>query len=410
MPQPTRTLTRCFSALLLLAAFVGAAKAKVAIGVGPRPPRGQPAAATKPVASPHLLALTKVAVANFSPDGELLMTVSEEDHQVHFWKSENGEEVNRFGVDVTYALFSASGNRVMTWGDDRVVRIFDAHTGKALRRLNGSADTLAAGAISPDGSRALTCATGETVINLWDAATGQLLGALEAHTSPITALVFSPDGAQAISLSGESARIGLRSGFTTRPATAPADVSLCLWNLQTRKLVNKIDLPTPAQSPGFSRDGKLLLLLLGSGPKIYDLATAQEIPAPRSPQKNFPAGQFTADRKTGLSKAIGSAAITNAVTGENLRPLEGPIEGLPLCNTFSENGDRLILGTGKVSLFSRNPNAPGNVYVYEVATGKRLASFDGHAREVTQVRLSADATRALSLDSDKTLFLWALPR
>jgi WD40 repeat protein len=399
-----------FVTLVCVAGIACAAEAKIAIGVGGSGRVRIPSPATQPIASPHLLTLAKVSITSFSPDGQILMTVADDDHQVHFWSAQNGEEVNRFGVAVTGAAFSASGNRVMTWGDDQVVRIFDARTGKALRRLQEAPEPLRASVLSPDGSRALTCAAGQNVITLWDAQNGQSLGTLDAHAAPVTAIAFSPDGMQAVSLSGESARIGLRSGFTTQPATAPADVSLRLWNLQTRKVFQKIDLPSPGQSPVFSVDGKLISIVMSNGSKIFDLVSGKEIPIPRSPQENFPAGQFTVDRKTGLWKAIGSASITNAATGEHLRPLEGPIDGLPLCHAFTQDGSRVILGTGKVNLFSRDPNAPGTVYVYEVATGKRLATFAGHAREVTQVAVSADATRAVSRDSDKTLFLWAMPK
>jgi hypothetical protein len=249
------------------------------------------------------------------------------------------------------------------------------------------------------------------VITLWDAQSGHALGTLEGHAAPVTALGFSPDGKQAVSLSGEPVRIGLRKLPGTQPAaTAPADVSLRLWDLQARKNLQKIDLPSPGLAVAFSKDGKLVLVVMSNASKIFELATATGIPAPRSPQENFPAGQLTADRKTGLWKAIGSASITNAANGETLRQLEGPIDGLPICHAFSEDGKRLILGTGKVNLFSRNPNEPGSVYVYEVATGKRLATFTGHAREVTQVAFSADGAHAISRDSDKSLFLWAMPK
>jgi WD40 repeat protein len=143
---------------------------------------------------------------------------------------------------------------------------------------------------------------------------------------------------------------------------------------------------------------------------MIDLESGQRVPATRGPDETFPPGQLTADRKTGLWKAIGNAAITNALSGEQTRKLDGPIEGLPICNAFSADGGRVILGTGKAELFKRNPEAPGGVYVYEVATGKQLAAMTGHPREVQRVAFSADATRALSLDASKTLFLWAIPK
>jgi WD40 repeat protein len=399
--------------VLCMLTSVPAAEAKVPIGFArSRPPAATTASATAPAASPHLLNLTKVKLASFSPDGQTLMTVAEDDRQVHFWRTQTGEEINRFSDAVTGAIFSGSGNRVMTWGDDNVVRIFDARTGKALRRLQDMNDPLRAAALSPDGSRALTCAASQCTITLWDAQSGRAIGTLEGHSSPVTALAFSPDGTHALSLSGESAPTGFRPMPATRPAaTGPAaDISLRCWDLQTRKSARKIDLPSPGLSIAFSTDGELVLVAMRNASKIFDLVTGKEIPAPRTPQENFPAAELTADRKTGLWKAIGSASITNAATGDNLRPLERPIEGLPICHAFSADGARVILGTGKLNFFSRNPNEPGSVYVYEVATGKRLATFTGHAREVTHVAFATDGNHALSRDSDKTLFLWAVPK
>jgi WD40 repeat protein len=399
------------AAVAAAVAAVCSALVLIPVATGRSPFIQAPAPTTAPAASPHLLNLAKVNLAFFSPDGQMLVTVSDDDHQVHFWSAQNGEEANRFGVAVAGAIMSASGNRVMTWGDDQVARIFDARTGKALRRLQEMNEPLRAAALSADGMRALTCAAGQSTITLWDAQSGRALGTLEGHAAPVIALAFSPDGTHAASLSGEPVRFGVGIASTTRPATAPADISLRVWDLKARKSVNKFDLPSPGRSLSFSSDGKLVLVTMNSASKIFDLAAGTEISAaPRSPQENFPAGELTADRKTGLWKAIGSASITNAATGENLRPLERPIEGLPICHAFSEDGARVILGTGKVNFFSRNPNEPGSVYVYDVATGKRLAKFTGHAREVTQVAISADGARAMSRDSDKALFLWAMPK
>lgn len=407
---------------LFFAPLVGAAGADIALGpVGPASASGPgaPQGERAPAASPHALRLTKVGLAMFSPDGKYLLTVGEEDKQVHLWDVSNGEEANRFGDAVTHAIFSGNSARVMTWGEDGVTRIFDTRTGKALRRLEGAGERLGAGAISSDGSRALTCAVDENVIKVWDAGSGTMLGTLEGHESPVNGIAISQDGKQAVSVSGnmEAAGGAGTSGpmlrvkgekLTPRSSGAAGENALRVWDMEGRKLIKKIDLTGAGRAVYLSANEKLALVVMNNGTKIYDLATGEDIAAARTAEERFPAGMLSGDRKTAVSKAIGAAAIVNAISGEKIRPLEGPIDGMPLCNAFSEDGSRVVLGTGKVGFFSREPNEPGHVYIYEVASGKRLASLAGHGHEVTQVGFSADGTHAFSCDGEKTLFLWTI--
>src|SRR5690348_3558917 len=76
------------TAVCLFVVALSSASAKVAIGIA-RAQQAGARAATRPAASPHLLNLAKVNVASFSPDGQILMTVAEADHQVHFWSVRN---------------------------------------------------------------------------------------------------------------------------------------------------------------------------------------------------------------------------------------------------------------------------------------------------------------------------------
>ena len=52
----------------------------------------------------------------------------------------------------------------------------------------------------------------------------------------------------------------------------------------------------------------------------------------------------------------------------------------------------------------------GHVTIWNPRTAHVVATFTGHARELTQVAVSADGAHAISRDSDKTLFMWAMPK
>ena len=72
---------------------------------------------------------------------------------------------------------SPDGKRMLSWGDDRTVRLWDVETGKELRKLEGHTDK-AAGVFSPDGKQVLTFSPDKT-LRLWDVESGKELKKLE---------------------------------------------------------------------------------------------------------------------------------------------------------------------------------------------------------------------------------------
>ena len=98
---------------------------------------------------------------------------------------------------VASVCFSPDGRLVLTGSWDKTARLWDAATGKELRRFVGHTHPVESVCFSPDGRQVLTGSTDKTA-RLWDAATGKELRRFEGHTGWVNSVCFSPDGRQVL--------------------------------------------------------------------------------------------------------------------------------------------------------------------------------------------------------------------
>ena len=108
------------------------------------------------------------------PGGRQLVAVggSEGKGEARVWKLRSGKAVLSFEIEgqtaVVYgAAYSPDGRYIATAGDDRLVRIWSADTGKELLALRGHQDGINRVAFSPDG-RAVASASEDRTVRIWD--------------------------------------------------------------------------------------------------------------------------------------------------------------------------------------------------------------------------------------------------
>ena len=89
---------------------------------------------------------------------------------------------------VTYAIFSPDGQRILSTGDDHSVRLWDVETGKQIRKFAGHESMVICCLFTRDGKRAVSCCgwppdSTDRSIRVWNIETGKELRSGRASSS-----------------------------------------------------------------------------------------------------------------------------------------------------------------------------------------------------------------------------------
>jgi DNA-binding SARP family transcriptional activator len=154
----------------------------------------------------------------FSPKGKRIVTEME-DGRARLWDSGGNFIAALEGNDIAYsrhvspvqrrnaANFSPDGERIVTGSAEGTALLWDAD-GNLITKLEGHRDRIWAASFSPSGTQIVTASEDGTA-RLWEA-NGEFIAALEGHAGRVWSAVFSPEG--------------------TRIATGSTDGTARLWD------------------------------------------------------------------------------------------------------------------------------------------------------------------------------------
>ncbi len=141
-----------------------------------------------------------VAAAEFSPDGVWIVTGSW-DNSARIWDAKTGKPVRKLTGKhtgfVNTAVFSPDGAFVLTASDDHTAILWNAKTGEAVHTFKGHTDRVRSAVFSADGALVLTASSDKTA-RIWSVKTGQVVQTFAGHQLGVLCAAFSPDGARVI--------------------------------------------------------------------------------------------------------------------------------------------------------------------------------------------------------------------
>ena len=304
---------------------------------------------------------------SYSGLGDRLVSASA-DHSVRVWEASSGKELRRIlvtggfteGVYDVRAAFSPNGQEVATFAGDDTVRVWNLSDGKERVRLKGQAKarTPLYAAFSPDG-KTLCWGGGDSKVRFLDLESVKPVFEFDGGEGSLQGIAYSPKG-ELVSL--------LRS-----------DNTILVWDQSSRSKRTQLSGLEGSTSTVFSPDGKLI----ASGGKgcrirVWDVESGQQRTwgrLDRSPGPRICSVSFSPDGKVLASgDDWGRIVFWDTLSGKE-RDLIGEGHGGPVSSvSFTSDGNRLLTGSWD-----------GGVRVWEMASGKPLLNCKGHEDIVTFV-------------------------
>jgi len=277
---------------------------------------------------------------------------------------------------VDAAAFSPDGKIVVTGGDDRTARLWDAATGQPIGQPLHHPATVFAVAYSPDGKTVLTgCADGAA--RLWDVATGQPVGTPLRHEGEVMAVAYSPDGRSIL--------------------TGSTDKMARLWDAATFSPIGQPSVHRDVvRAVAFSPDGKTILT--GSddvSARFWDAATGKPVGPPLQYRPPVCAAAYSPDGKTVLTGSVdGTVQSWDAVNGN---PLGRPITHRFKVRAVAISPDGRAVLTGSEDKMAR---------LWDAVTHQPIGLPLVHQGPVVAVAFSPDGKFFLTASSDNAVRLW----
>ncbi|MBD2102582.1 eIF2A-related protein [Leptolyngbya sp. FACHB-261] len=334
----------------------------------------------------------------WSPDGRYIVTFGQ-DRMVRIWDLSDRTPVTIKSKDgVMGASWSPDGKYIVTPTQESVL-IWDSY-GKQLARFQGHSDLVSSANFSPDGKLIVTASSDKTA-RVWNTSGEQLL-LLPEHENGIEYAAFSPNGKYILTTtygdSNSKTRIWSKSGklLTTFKARginwSPNSKYIMatfdydgknyssLWSISGEKIVDFKGSKNSYLGASFSRDGEHIVTTDGDTLSIWN-TSGQKISEFKANQEIY-SPSFSPDGKLIITTSPDNRVIIWDTSGRQL--VEIPHQDMVALAKFSPDGKRIVTTSGD------------KVFRIWDISGKLLAQFKHSSVFTSPVNFSPDGKYILA--------------
>jgi hypothetical protein len=246
------------------------------------------------------------------------------------------------------------GQRIVTVEYGGPARVWDAVSGRELRKIDVDSHAVSSIAITPDGQR-LATGSGDCTAKLLDAVAGRELLTLKGHTGTVVAVAFTPDG--------------------QRLVTGSFDGTAKLWDAHSGRELLTLKGPSgEVLSVAVMPDGQRLITGYDNGTAtVWDTASGQELCSLKGHTGAVWSLAVTADSERIITgSADDTARLWDAVSGRELLTLKGHTGAVSAVALIAD-GRRLITGS-----------VDGTAKIWEAASPEQITLWDRQDEEASR--------------------------